>query len=115
MNVHRGGCHCGAVVFEVDGEPDVLLRCDCSICTMRGYLHWIVPPDRFRLRSPREALTLYTFNTRTAQHLFCKVCGITSFYVPRSHPDQFSVNANCVEGIDLAQVRIVDFDGRSSW
>ena len=113
MTARRGGCHCGAVAFEVTGEPDVLLRCDCSICTMRGYLHWIVPPERFRLRTPEEALGLYTFNTGTARHLFCRVCGITSFYVPRSHPDQFSVNARCVEGLDLERVQTVDFDGRA--
>ena len=113
MRVRPGGCHCGAVAFEVSGEPETLHACNCSICSMRATLHWIVPPERFRLLTPWTALETYTFNTGVARHYFCRTCGIHSFYVPRSHPDQFSVNARCVEGLDLDACTIEPFDGRN--
>ena len=111
---HRGGCHCGAVAFEVDAErPDRLLRCNCSICSLKGYLHWTVPGERFTLRTPRDALLTYTFNTGVARHYFCRTCGICSFYVPRSDPDAVSVNAHCVEGLDPEVLPVESFDGRN--
>ncbi|MBK7205104.1 MAG: GFA family protein [Thermomonas sp.] len=92
---HRGGCHCRRVRFEVDApaSPEVL-ECNCSICTMTGFLHLIVPASRFRLLSGESDLAEYSFNTGTAKHLFCRHCGIKSFYVPRSHRTA-GVNARC--------------------
>ncbi len=110
---HTGGCHCGKVRFEVIA-PEVLEveECNCSMCGKSGYLHLIVPADRFRLLSGADALTTYKFNTGTARHLFCSVCGIKSFYVPRSHPDGFSVNARCIDSQTVKRVHIREFDGR---
>jgi len=109
--VHRGGCHCGRVRFEVDAAtPLEVLDCNCSICRMTGFLHLIVPATRFRLLSGADVLVEYRFNTGAARHLFCGHCGIKSFYVPRSHPDGISVNARCLDGIDLAAVRVIPFD-----
>lgn len=110
---HLGGCHCGAVRFEVDvaGEPDLSL-CNCSICDMTGYIHLIVPKASFRLTSGAERLTSYRFNTGVAKHLFCSVCGIKSFYVPRSHPDGYSVNARCLDGQPYAGSKPRDFNGQ---
>jgi hypothetical protein len=89
---HLGGCHCGRVRFEVEAPARLSVAdCNCSICTKTGYLHLIVDRARFRLLSGADALTTYRFNTGTAQHLFCSVCGIKSFYVPRSHPDGFGL------------------------
>ena len=106
-----GGCHCGRVRFEVDAAtPLEVLDCNCSVCRMTGFLHLIVPAARFRLVAGAEELTDYRFNTGTARHLFCRHCGNKSFYVPRSHPDGFSVNARCVDGLDLAALRVVPFD-----
>jgi hypothetical protein len=95
---HRGGCHCRRVRFEVDA-PALLevLDCNCSICRMSGFLHLIVPASRFRLLSGEADLSLYQFNTGVARHLFCRHCGIKSFYVPRSHPDGIDVNARCLD------------------
>ena len=95
---HSGGCHCGLVRFEVlaPARPEVF-DCNCSMCSKSGFLHLIVPADRFKLVSGGDALITYSFNTHTAKHLFCKVCGIKSYYVPRSHPDGFSVNAHCLD------------------
>ena len=108
---HRGGCHCRRVRFEVDA-PAVLevLDCNCSICRMGGFLHLIVPASRFRLLAGADDLAAYTFNTGTARHLFCRHCGIKSFYVPRSHPDGYSVNARCVDSDTVAGVTVAPFD-----
>jgi len=110
---HTGGCHCGKVRFEVIA-PEVLEveECNCSMCGKSGYLHLIVPADRFRLLTGADALTTYTFNTGTARHLFCSVCGIKSFYVPRSHPDGFSVNARCIDSQTVKRMDIREFNGR---
>ena len=108
---HRGGCHCGAVAFEVDAPARVTVsECNCSICRMTGFLHLIVPKSRFRLLRGEDSLTTYTFHTATAQHLFCRKCGIKSFYVPRSNPDGYSVNVRCLEQGTLEQITIEPFD-----
>jgi len=111
---HLGGCHCGRVRFEVLGPPPTeVLDCDCTICTMIGFLHWIVPGDRFRLLSGSDVLTQYTFNTGAAKHLFCSVCGVKSFYRPRSHPDGYSVNVRCLD-VPPVGYRLTAFHGRHS-
>jgi hypothetical protein len=108
---HRGGCHCGAVAFEVDAPANLTVsECNCSICRMSGYLHLIVPRTRLRLLRGADRLSTYTFNTGTAQHLFCRVCGVKSFYVPRSNPDGYSVNLRCLDPATLGQVTIEPFD-----
>ena len=111
----KGGCHCGAVRFSAElAEPKFgLLDCDCSICRVTGYLHLIVPDGDFSLLRGNEALTEYRFGTETARHLFCRHCGIKSFYKPRSHPDHVSINYRCLdEGHGLTPT-IVAFDGRN--
>ena len=111
---HRGGCHCARVRFEVDAPYDLdVTYCNCSICSMTGFLHLIVPAARFRLLTPWDELATYTFNTGVARHTFCRTCGIKSFYVPRSNPDGFSVNVRCLDEGSFGEVRITDFDGRN--
>lgn len=108
-----GGCHCGAVAFEVFAADDAeLSECNCSICSMTGYLHLIVPADHFRLLRGHESIATYQFNTGTAKHTFCRVCGVKSFYHPRSHPDGISVNARCLAPDAIQGMRIVAFNGR---
>jgi len=109
----EGGCHCGRVRFRVTAHLDRVTECNCSICTKKGFLHLIVPPEQFELLRGRDDLTTYTFNTRTAKHTFCKFCGVHSFYVPRSDPDKIDVNVRCLEGVDLAAIPIKEFDGRN--
>jgi hypothetical protein len=113
MSWKPGGCHCGAVRYEVLA-PDAIeaIECNCSICRMTGYLHLIVPKDRFRLLQGEDKLTTYSFNTGTAKHRFCSLCGIKSFYIPRSHPDGFSINAHCLDEGSVEIARITLFDGR---
>jgi hypothetical protein len=109
--VHRGGCHCGAVKFEVTA-PAVIeaLECNCSICAMSGFLHLIVARQRFTLLQGEDSLAEYRFNTGTARHLFCRNCGVKSFYVPRSHPEGYSVNVRCLEPGTIERVDIELFD-----
>ncbi len=108
---HRGGCHCGAVAFEVDAPARLTVsECNCSICRLSGYLHLIVPRTRFRLLRGADSLSSYAFNTGTARHLFCRHCGVKSYYVPRSNPDGFSINARCLDPATIAQLVIEPFD-----
>jgi hypothetical protein len=112
--VKTGGCHCGAVRFEVElTASPVVTECNCSICSKSGFLHLIVPAEKFRLLSGKECLTTYTFGTGVAKHHFCKVCGIKSFYVPRSNPNGFSVNVNCLDDAEDLQYSIKPFDGQN--
>lgn len=114
MVTHSGGCHCGRVRFEVVAPTRLeVLDCDCSICTKSGYLHLIVPKSRFKLLSGAEVLTTYEFNSRTAKHLFCSICGIKAFYVPRSHPDGYSVNARCLDEGTATELSIIPSDGKN--
>ena len=112
--VHRGSCHCGAVQVEVEAPADIEAHeCNCSMCERIGFLHLIVPAQRFRLVQGREQLTTYTFNTGVAKHTFCKVCGVKVFYVPRPNPDGFSVNVRCLDRSTIASVTVLPFDGKN--
>ena len=112
--IHKGGCHCGKVRFEVDAPEHLELSdCNCSLCSMTGYQHLIVPTDAFRLVRGEDDIATYTFNTGVAKHYFCKCCGIKSFYVPRSHPHGISVNARCLDEGTVSGVSLTPFDGRN--
>jgi len=111
---YQGGCHCGAVRFSVIVDKHEADDCNCSICRKKGFLHLIVSPDQFTLHSGAEVLTTYTFNTHTAKHTFCRICGIHPFYRPRSHPNAIDVNLRCLDGDVLSHFRIVPFDG-ANW
>ncbi|RGP40841.1 Centromere protein [Altererythrobacter insulae] len=109
-----GGCHCGAVRFEatVDSRPEVW-DCNCSICSKSAYLHLFIPHEDFRLKASPEAQTSYRFGKKEAEHLFCKSCGVKSFYQPRSHPNDWSVNLRCLDNPDALTPTIVPFDGKN--
>jgi len=111
---HLGGCHCGRVRFEVLA-PAILEvgECNCSMCSKTGYLHLMVPAAQFKLLSGEDALTHYQFNTKTAKHFFCSHCGIKSFYVPRSHPDGYSINARCLDEGTVEGMRVKQIDGKN--
>lgn len=110
----EGGCHCGVVRFAIEVEPPLeLLDCNCSICSKAGFLHLIVPHDRFELLSGQGSLQSYRFGSGAAEHLSCKTCGIKSFYQPRSHPDAWSVNFRCLDPGHGLNPAITAFDGRN--
>jgi len=122
--VHRGRCHCGRVRFEVDAPSAIVAwDCNCTICAMKRNVHFIVPGGRLRLLSDRidgrlcdpwRHLQCYTFKTHTAQHLFCKYCGVVPFYRPRSNPDGWAVTVHCLEPGTVATLEVRFFDG-SNW
>lgn len=110
----KGGCHCGAVRFEshVKARPQ-LLECNCSMCARTGFLHLIAEHRHFTLLKGGDALTSYKFGSGQADHLFCKHCGVKSFYQPRSHPDCWSIDYKCLDqGHDLRPT-IIEFDGQN--
>jgi len=112
--LHRGGCHCGRVRYEVSAPADLeLLDCNCSMCRRSGYLHLIVTQAQFKLLSGADDLVEYTFGTGTAQHLFCRHCGVKSFYVPRSHPNGYSVNVRCLDPGTVTSMNVRPYDGRN--
>jgi hypothetical protein len=109
-----GGCHCGAVRFEARVPRQVIvLDCNCSICTKTGFRHLIVPHADFRLLQGESDLTSYRFGTGAAEHLFCRMCGVKSFYQPRSHPDGWSLNLNALDDVRSLEVTAERFDGRN--
>jgi hypothetical protein len=109
----EGGCHCGAVRFRITAALTGVIDCNCSVCTKKGFLHLIIPPEQFTLLSGEDALATYRFNTGTAKHQFCRHCGIHPFYIPRSDPDKIDVNVRCLDGIDVERLDIAPFDGRN--
>lgn len=114
MRWHKGGCHCGAVAIEVKAPQAVTVSdCNCSMCAKVGFLHLIVRKEHFRLIQGAGALTTYTFNTGVAKHTFCKHCGVKAFYVPRSHPDGYSVNLRCLDQSGFKAITVEPFDGQN--
>ena len=111
LMAYQGGCHCGAVRFRALVDRHEAILCNCSICTKKGFLHLILPKERFSLLRGEGALATYTFNTRVARHMFCRICGVHPFYTPRSHPDGVDVNVRCLDGDVVERFHITPFDG----
>lgn len=111
--LYQGSCHCGAVAFEVDGEIDAALACNCSMCRRRGSLLWFVARDQFRLRTPEDAAATYTFNKHVVKHRFCATCGIHPYgegVDPKGNA-MAAINLRCVDGLDLDQVPVHHHNG----
>jgi hypothetical protein len=109
----KGACHCGAVQFRVvlQGGLASARRCTCSYCRMRGAVAVSAGRSDLEITSGADNLTRYQFNTRTAEHYFCKTCGIYTHHRRRSNPDQFGVNAACLDGVspfDFRDVLVLD-------
>jgi len=113
---YEGGCHCGKVKVEVEGELTAAIACNCSICSRKGALLWAVPRGKLRLAGPQDALATYLFNRHVIAHRFCKNCGIHVYAedaAPEGEPSAY-VNIRCLEGVDPASVQVIAFDGRSA-
>lgn len=114
LTSRAGGCHCRAVRFEVDLPPSFEVEdCNCSICAMSGNIHVIVPSSRFRLLKGEGALSEYRFGTGKARHVFCRTCGVKSFYIPRSNPDGYAVTWRCLDDWMTLDVTVCPFDGQN--
>ncbi len=112
---HRGGCHCGAVRFEVDAAIDEVISCNCSYCTKRGSLLAFAPASDFRLLDGGDRLKDYQFGRHRIHHLFCGECGMESFGrgVGPGGAEMVAINVRCLDDVDLAAHPVKAFDGRS--
>ena len=113
MVTHRGSCHCRAVTFEVDTPSASIIGwdCNCSVCLMKRNVHFVVPSQCLRITQGEDRLSEYTFNTRVAKHLFCKICGVVPFYRPRSNPDGYAITVHCIEPGTITDIEVKHFDG----
>jgi hypothetical protein len=113
---YKGGCHCGKIAFDVDGEINQVLQCNCSICSKRGSLLWFVPRASLHLNTPEAALSTYTFNRHSIKHHFCAACGIAPFasIIDDKGNAMAAMNVRCFEGVDPASLKTVQYDGRSA-
>lgn len=112
---YTGGCHCGEVSYEVEMDLTEVLECNCSICSKKGTLLAFTPEENFFLKKGSENLQAYLFNKKVIQHLFCKTCGVQSFS-KASMPNgmkMVAINARCLDGVDLTQVKRQAFNGRA--
>ena len=129
---YRASCHCKKIAVEFNFPVNAdIEECNCSICYYKGFLHMLVPKTNFRLISggrefyhlhdriglqekENELMNSYQFGTKNAKHLSCKVCHVSCYYYPRSHPEGVSINARCVKGgIPIFNHRVTPFDGRN--
>lgn len=111
---YKGSCHCGAVRYEVDLALESAVTCNCSMCGRAGTLLAFVPEPKFRLLAGEDHLIDYQFASHTIHHTFCRVCGIKSFAKGSGpHGPMAAINVRCLEGVDLAAIRIDHYDGKS--
>ena len=111
---YKGSCHCGRNAFEVDGELQGVVSCNCSICQRKGSLRWFVPRDAFTLTTPEANASEYLFNKHVIEHRFCKGCGIHAYGVGRDRQGKpmAMLNVRCLEGVDIAGLHPTLFDGQ---
>ncbi len=112
---YKGSCHCGRIAFEVEGDIQGVIDCNCSICQRKGSLLWFVPRDDLRLLTPEDAASTYTFNKHVIKHRFCPVCGMHP-YGEGADPEgnvMAAINIRCIEGIDLDAFPVEHYDGRA--
>ena len=111
----KGSCHCGAVKFtaRLPLGFESARRCTCSICRMRGAIAVTSTPQDFEIIEGEDKLATYRFNTKTAEHHFCSICGIYTHHKRRSNPNHLGVNVACLEGVspfDFREVAVYDGD-----
>lgn len=111
----RGSCHCGKIAYSLDEEPTEAMQCNCSICRRKGHLLAFSTPDKFKLETSRDDITVYTFGHHVIRHQFCKICGCAPFGEGTA-PDckaMVAINLRCAEDFDLSKIQITEFDGAS--
>jgi hypothetical protein len=112
---YKGGCHCGRIAFEVEGNLEQVVECNCSICSKRGSLLWFVPRPQLRLATREADLSTYTFKTGRIRHHFCPKCGCAPFAegTDKTGAPMAAVNTRCLEGVEPSTLKVMPFDGRS--
>ena len=113
LEKYLGNCHCNAIIFEFYCKTEInLIQCNCSICIHTNYLHLIVPHENFKLLKGDNVISTYQFNSKSAKHFFCSICGIKSFYQPRSHKNSYSINYNSIKKRPKIK-KIINFNGKN--
>lgn len=113
--VLQGGCHCGRIAFEVEGEATEAMTCNCSYCGPQGYMLAFFPRDALALKTPESNLSNYLFNKNVISHYFCATCGVSPFGEGDGPNGKMAaVNLRCVSGIDLKSLKITEYDGASA-
>jgi len=112
---YHGSCHCGRIAFDVEGEIESALACNCSMCQRKGSLLWFVPRDKFKLTTSEADLATYLFNKHFIRHHFCTNCGIHPFAEAKDAKGNptAAVNVRCLEDIDLEAIPVKHFNGRA--
>jgi hypothetical protein len=112
---YLGGCHCGAVRYEVEADLSHTMTCNCTHCQKKGFILAFVPAEQFTLLSGEDVLTEYRFNAKTIAHLFCKTCGVQSFGrgTDKEKKATVMINVRCLDGVELSTLHSVEFDGLS--
>ncbi|MBA2689325.1 MAG: GFA family protein [Burkholderiales bacterium] len=112
---YKGSCHCGLIKYEVEGDLNQVIECNCSHCSRKGYLLWFLPRQQLQLAAPESELATYTFNKHVIEHRFCSNCGCAPFGFgkDKSGAESVAINVRCLEGVDTATLEKQPFDGRS--
>lgn len=113
---YEGSCHCGNIEYEVEGEIESLIECNCSLCSRRGYLLFFVPKKNVKLKTSEQYMKPYTFNKHVIKHMFCTECGCAPFGFGSDGKgnETAAVNARCIQNIDLSKYAINKYDGKSA-
>jgi hypothetical protein len=113
---YQGSCHCGKIAFEVEGDIDSAVACNCSICQRKGSLLWFAPMDKFKLKTSPDDIGTYTFNRHVIKHHFCKTCGVSPYSEGRDPAGNktAAINIRCLEGVDLDKIPVHNYDGRAA-
>jgi hypothetical protein len=109
---YKGQCHCGKVSFRFQAELSEVVKCDCSLCQKRNALMVTVEKAKFEISQGQEELTLYKWNSGVALHYFCGLCGIYVYHQRRTNPELLSVNASCIDNLDLGALPVRQVDGK---
>ena len=112
---YKGSCHCGQIAFDVEGDLEQAMECNCSHCSRKGYLMWFVPRQQLTLSAPDADIATYTFNKHVIKHHFCPRCGCAPFGEGSDQQGntKAAINVRCLENVDLSALKIVQVDGRS--
>jgi hypothetical protein len=108
-------CHCANIQLEIAAELGEVVDCNCSICVRSGFLHWYVAPEQVRLGKPSRLLSTYCWRSLTGGQHFCPTCGIAVLRTSTQHPPHISINARCIEGVDMTALKIRQFDGKHAY
>ncbi|HTV69629.1 MAG TPA: GFA family protein [Rhizobiaceae bacterium] len=113
--LYRGGCHCGNIAIETDGDLTIAVSCNCSICSKKGALLWAVPHGTLKVTAKQQP-GAYLFHNRSMAHRFCTGCGIHVFAEDVAESDGRSayINIRCLEAVDIKALEVLEFDGRSA-